>query len=298
MNHNRIKNLRRTLAVFTGLAATLSASAQVLFTDTLNSSTGAWFQHATNTGTPATLTHTTADTTLTGGAMSLTYAGATDSTNFSTILGRSFADTTLATGQTLRFQFDFHLASGGATGNSGSVLRFGLYDQAGTTNTISANGFTNYDSATGYYTFIRNGSGAGNGLRFDNATGAAPTVTVAAGNFTSLSTNTTNFAWGTTKAYTAIFDVTDTGAANTITASVFNLGGTNSTALYSITGTSAALSSFDGAFIRLDAVTAQTMNFDNLSVSVLSAVPEPATYAAWMGLGLLGLAAYRRRRRA
>jgi hypothetical protein len=293
MINNNLKNTRRTLAVFAGLAATLSASAQVLFSDTNDSSTGEWYQHATGTGTPATHSHTTTDTTLTGGALSLAYTGVKDDTNFSTLLGRSFANTTLTTGQTLRFQFDFHLASGGS---NASILRFGLYDEAGTTNTISANGFTDYDSATGYYTFVRNGSGAGNGLRFDKGTGAAPTFTPVTADVTNLvPNNTTNFAWGTTNAYTAIFDVTDTGSSNTVTASVFNIGNTSSAALYSISGTSAALSTFDGAFIRLDAAVTQTMNFDNLSVSVLSAVPEPATYAAWMGLGLLTLAVYRRR---
>ena len=43
------------------------------------------------------------------------------------------------------------------------------------------------------------------------------------------------------------------------------------------------------------AVTSGQMSFDNLSVS---AVPEPSTYAALAGLGALGFAVWRRRRKA
>ena len=57
---------------------------------------------------------------------------------------------------------------------------------------------------------------------------------------------------------------------------------------------------FNGLGFTHDATTLTTGTMATLSalslVQVTSAIPEPATYAAWMGLGLLVLAACRRPR--
>ncbi|MCF3649815.1 PEP-CTERM sorting domain-containing protein [Synoicihabitans lomoniglobus] len=66
--------------------------------------------------------------------------------------------------------------------------------------------------------------------------------------------------------------------------------------LTSVTATSASQSLTDFKFAFNTAANAATISFDNLSISSLSAVPEPSSFATLAGFAVLGLAASRRRR--
>ncbi len=291
MNHNCKNDLRRAFAFFASLAVTMTASAQI-FSDTAPTVGGVdgWSLRATTPATNTTFA-TTTDAVTAGQALSLAYGTtAPTATSSATLIGRSFSETTLTEGQTLRFQFDFHAT----TVATGQILRFGLFNGTGTGG-ITASGFTNYDNALGYYSFIRNNSGTANEVR-EQLSGVPTNGISTPSNFNTLGTKATTYDWGTATAYTVNFDVTyNSLTSGTVTTSIFDMG--TATSRYSMTGnwTSNGKNTFDGAFIRLDANANAAMNFDNLSVSVISAVPEPATYAAWMGLGLLTLAVFRRR---
>ncbi len=53
-----------------------------------------------------------------------------------------------------------------------------------------------------------------------------------------------------------------------------------------------------GFLLQHSAATNQTLRLDSLSIEGTAAIPEPSAYAAFIGLGVLGSAASRRRRAA
>lgn len=84
----------------------------------------------------------------------------------------------------------------------------------------------------------------------------------------------------------------DTGLSLSVTMTGGNLTGMS----YSIIDTTSPVTTFDTFAIRWGSGSNQfaTVNLESFSVS---SVPEPSTYAALLGLGMLGFAAWRRRRR-
>ena len=98
--------------------------------------------------------------------------------------------------------------------------------------------------------------------------------------------------------YTLTFTGTYT-SANSLSMS-FGITDANNTLLKSVTATDATALTGTNFGFRLNnntAGSAMTAKFDNLDVAAVSAIPEPATYAAIVGLGFLALAVCVRSRR-
>lgn len=200
------------------------------------------------------------------------------------VIMRSFTDTTLALGETMRFTADWTQSSGSA-----GIVRMGLSDANPDTGgngdvTFDGDGFT----GSGYYSFIRDNSTYDSLARYENFTSFTPLT----GSNASFGTNSTqtNLIDNGTKTYSLVFDVTyvSTGQVDTLFTIL-----DGATAVYSLSGTTTAniLNTFDTASFR---VSGGTATLDNLEISV---VPEPSTYALLAGLAMFGLVLRRRRNR-
>jgi hypothetical protein len=188
-------------------------------------------------------------------------------------------------------------------------FRLGIFDSKGTlissdaTSPNQTSESTTFAGDTGY-AWTGNGSlaigTASTGALYN--TGERTTLTAtnlfsAAGDFTPLgSSNGTNagFANGTQYTFSMTFDYQ---AANNLVMSTLLSGGSYGAGQVStaVTDTTPSATTFDYFIIRVANANAfESITFHGLEISV---IPEPSTYAALLGLGVLGLVALRRRRR-
>ncbi len=277
---------KSALAAATLALLTATSHATVIFTDDFTAAgTGNWYIGSTvNQGGNSTIANTS-------NQLQFTVGGAQ---NKDEILGRSFSEQTLAVGQTIRLTFDFRQTS------TTAILRAGFADR--TASAITSDGWayttsgTGSGSYSGYYSFVRDASAAGNSARKDTLTAftnvdasGAPTAGATGINFPTPGTSDTttfNINDDGSVTYQGLFEITRTSLTQVDTLFTLKSGITTH---FFIDGrdTSGTLNVFDTALLRADSGTAF---FDNVQVSV---VPEPSA-ALLGGLGLLAL--LRRRR--
>ena len=267
-----IKQHAITLASLAVLSA--SAHATVIFTDTFDSGTGAWYR----AGTVNTLSNSSGQLAWSGSVGS---GGGGDYDAVREVIGRAMTAQTLTMGQTLRLTFDYTQT----VATAGDILRVGFYN-VGTPPTAdgwSTSG-TTIGAFSGYTTFVRDDNATGNLARSETATDTTATSTgptmAATANITS-PTNTQKIDIAVNTTYQAVFDVTLTSATQVNTLFTLSNG-------FSVAGqTSTVYNGFDMVVLR----TVNPALFDNIQVSV---IPEPGS-ALLGGLGML-LALLRRRR--
>lgn len=255
-----------TVAVF---SLTSASQAAVIFTDTFDSGTGAWFK----AGTENTLGNSSGQLSWSGGT-----TGTTDAIR--QVIGRAMAAQTLTVGQTIRLSFD--VTQTVETSSPGNILRVGLYNVANppTADAWSTSGAL-VGAYSGYTSFVRD-SAVDQQAREEtgtdtNATSTGPTI---AGTNITTSGNGQSFNIVLNTQYQAVFDVTLTSFTQVNTLLTLSNG-------YSVAGqTSVVNNGFDMVVLRSIA----PVLFDNIQVSV---IPEPST-ALLGGLGMLAL--LRRRR--
>ncbi len=247
--------------------------AQVLFTDTFDSGVGTWYIGSTlNQGGNSTVTNVSGELQFTVGAAQ----------NKDEVIGRSFAEQTLAVGQTIRMTFDFRQTT------TTAILRAGLADRTATA--IISDGWayttsgTGSGSYSGYYSFVRDASALGNASRKDTLTAftnvdasGAPTFSSTGINFPTPGTaDTTNFNINDdgTVTYQGSFEITRTSLTQVDTILTLSSGMTQH---FFIDGrdTSGTLNVFDTALLRLDQGTGF---FDNIKVEVTPDLTTPSTF--------------------
>ncbi len=262
------------VSLIIGLAA---AQAQVVFTDSFDSGTGAWYIGSTvNQGGDSTLDNASGQLQFTVGTAQ----------NKDEVIGRSFNEQTLEVGQTIRMTFDFRQTT------TTAILRAGFANRTATA--ITSDGWayttsgTGSGSYSGYYSFVRDNSAAGNSARKDTLTAftnvdasGAPTFATTGINFPTAGTSdltSFNINDDGTVTYQGSFEITRTSSAQVDTLLTLSSGGTQH---FSIDGrdTSGTFNVFDTALLRLDQGTGF---FDNISLSVQS--PTMATVPNVVGL--------------
>lgn len=261
-----------SFATLLAIAALPSVSfGSVIFNDTFDSGTGGWYR----AGTSGIL-----------GNSSQKLSWAEDGSGMHEVIGRPFAPTTVAVGETLRLTYTFT-----TTSTLPTIIRVGLYDFA---NTISAPGWATGSASIGgsydgYNSFLRvNNSTEGNAARsdtgtiLDNDAGKGP---LQAG--TNYSTNTSPYNLAASTAYVLTYEITRT-AENSIT-TVFTLGD-GSSVLQQVGGAYDSASSFIFDTVTLRN-TSGTLLYDDINLEV---IPEPSTLAL-AAVALSGIAMRRRR---
>lgn len=251
---------------------TATSQAAIVFTDTFDSGTGAWYK----AGTANTLSN--------NGSGQLSWSSGTGANDaVRQVIGRAMTTQTLTVGQTLRLTFDYTQT----TATVGDLVRVGFYNVAAPP---TADGWShpsaNVGAFTGYTTFVRDASASGNLARSETATDTnteltGPTMAVA-GTFTNITSpaNTQNIDIVANTQYQAVFDVTLTSATQVNTLFTLSNG-------FSVAGqTNTVYNGFDTVVLR----TINSALFDNVQVEV---IPEPSA-ALLGGLGMLAL--LRRRR--
>lgn len=265
-----------TAAAVLGLTATSQAA--IVFTDTFDSGTGAWYR----AGTANTLTNSS-------GQLSWSTGLGSGLDQAHQVIGRSFTSTSLGVGETMRLTFD--ITQSGTT--SLGIVRVGLFDV--TTPITGAGWSTNgtlIGNFTGYSSFVRDNVATGNPARYESATdtnsdATGPTVTFPA--TAEIGNNNTVYDIAQSITYQGVFDVTRTSLTQMDTLFTLSDGVNN----FSLSGTTSNIvGSFDTVVFRMgpDSGTATAL-YDNVQLQV---IPEPST-ALLGGLGLLVLL---RRRRA
>lgn len=267
-----LKSLALAAASFVILTATSHAA--IVFTDTFDSGTGAWYR----AGTVNTLTNTSQQLSWTTSA-----GGTTDAIRLT--IGRAFPTTSLAVGQTLRLSFD--VTQSGTT--SLNILRVGLYDVATPITADDWSVGSNVGAFAGYVSFIRDNSLLANPARYDAGTDTNNTTTGPTMAGTGIGSVVTQYDILQSTTYQGVFDITRTSPTQMDTLFTLSSGITTH---FSVSGTTSSIvNSFDTALLRVDpTLTNATALFDNIQLEV---IPEPSAAL----LGSLGLLALLRRRR-
>lgn len=199
------------------------------------------------------------------------------------VIGRSFAETSLAVGEIMEFTFDWTQSS-----SSVSIIKIGLFDNQ---NAITADGWADATLGTydGYHSFLRDNSSDDNKARRETGTNTdnanAPLV---GGTTIGSSANKVDLNQDGTVTYDVLFSVTRSGADQVDTLFDIRQGGSSVLSLIG-TESSDTLNTFNTAFIR---TSGGTSTFDNINVSV---IPEPSTLAL-LGIALGSLMLFRRRK--
>ncbi|MDP1579073.1 MAG: PEP-CTERM sorting domain-containing protein [Candidatus Didemnitutus sp.] len=198
------------------------------------------------------------------------------------------------------FALTFTTGASGATANN---LRVALLDSS-PSGQRTTDGFGSTDATsvndTGYAVFS-SGSNVGGGNTTNLALNSYERVTTSSNDLLG-----TASVWGSSLAsssgatgylapntsYTLSFKLTNN--AGTLTFGTSITGGNFSGMNYSFADSTSPTTSFDAIAIRLGGGSNQFSNL-NLTSFTVTAIPEPSTYAALVGLCALGLVAYRRR---
>ncbi len=200
---------------------------------------------------------------------------------------------TLSVGDTITFAFDVSFAT---SGNADNGFRFGLFDSNGT-GVPSANGTTGYLDYLGYIATTNPGATGGSPVKFwshDPANGVDALIN-SIGAFDQVGVN----GGGTTGAFpvetflNATLSYTRTADGLDLSYSLHN--GLTQLQTHSVSVTAPSTYTFDALAVS-GVSTIDAFTLDNVSVDFTAAIPEPATYAMVVGAGMLGLAAWRRRR--
>lgn len=265
---------RLLIAAAVLLTAPLSShAATVVFTDTFDSGTGAWYKAYSN-----------ASTTLANDAGRLSFTSGQGG-GFE-VIGRSFSPQTIPIGETMTLSFDYRQTS--ATG----IIRVGLYDLSA--GAFSADNWANTNSGTyaGYTTFIRdNGTNIARreASNFTTATGNGyPSYGVTGITDITSSGGLTNFTFQNNTDYQFIFSITRTSATQTDTLLTVMEGAIER---YSVAGSQTSGTHSDVFNTVVLRTVSGTALFDNIQLTV---TPEPST-ALLGGLGMMCLLLRRRR---
>jgi hypothetical protein len=217
-----------------------------------------------------------------------------------------FTPTTLTSGQSLRLSFDFTLS--GAVPVNTSYFRVGYFNSNGATPKVDSFAVTSFEQAGSYAgsAALLNLTGTGaSSVTYRHRNLSNGTNVPAGGN--ALTTNLGNYVaaepgatGGTASAFTvgSVYRVTYTfaegGASDTLSLNIFDVTANTATSVaHSYTTTATTSATFDLLAFNFQGATTP-FTFDNV---VLEVIPEPASAAALAGLGTLGLALLRRRRR-
>lgn len=263
-------------ATIMGLALSEKASCAIIFQDTFDTGTGAWYK----AGTSGTLSNSS-------GALSWSENGG----GITEVIGRSITNTTIPVGQMLKLTYSYTPAA------VNNIIRTGLYTLSGE---ISQNGW-GYDSTalvggfSGYTSFFRVNSAGSQAARSDSGSLTTSTSTTANGPLqvgTPLTTvsgdaNTYTVTPGTT--YTVTYELLRT-SANTITTIYTLNNGTSDVLQVTGSGTTSNFS-FNAVTLRQ---TEGLAIYDNITLEMLP-IPEPSA-AVLSGVTLAGLILSRRRK--
>jgi hypothetical protein len=209
---------------------------------------------------------------------------------------------TLAQGQTLTLSFTITFNRGTALADGGNNFRFGLFDSsAGTRMTADNHGGTNdtaptpFDNYKGYAAMFNLGATTGNTVSIRERTDLVNRALISSVNaYTAVGTSfAPEQAFAPNTTYNGTYSFTRT-AQDHLTMSVAFTGGALSG--YSFTRVDEAPSTFAFDIIAFQ-MSSNTADGFTLSAVNVSAIPEPSAFAALAGLGGLGFAAIRRRRR-
>lgn len=224
----------------------------------------------------------------------------------SVVAGRSvftyFESVSLGVNDNITVTFSFESAT---WGNANAGFRFGLFNSNGTEVTNFTN--TEYTPFTGYSGTTNPVGAASNPMviRTRNIANGALLTTNDAYTAIGASGGVQNQSFANNSVYTGTYSVTRTGLdTNEITFTITGPGLTD----YSITRIHTAnspeavgnlVTTFDGFALSTTNATltngSGTILLDNILVTT-TVIPEPSTFAALAGLGVLGLALSRRRR--
>ncbi len=275
MRKNLVFGVGRFLTLIVAAAALIAggtelvptANAGLIFTDTFDSGTGAWYKGG-NGGT------------LTNASGALSWSPGTAGVD--QIIGRSFTSTTLGVGESLRLTFDYR-----QTGASVSILRAGLFDVA---TSIAANNWAGGNAIgpwEGYYTFVRDNSSAGNVARRESGASTSGSNFPTFGG-TSIGTDSTQYDINQngTVTYQGLFEVTRVSGTQMDTLFTLSSG---TTTHFSVAGTtSTTQDAFNTVVLRSSGGTSL---FDNVAVTF---IPEPGTWLLLLSAAACGLLVRRR----
>jgi autotransporter-associated beta strand protein len=194
-----------------------------------------------------------------------------------------------------------------SVGGTGGFIRNGLVS---TTSTLYVGGGSGGSGDGSYAGIVENGSGTlavtkeGSGVQtFTGANTFTGGATVSAGTLATGATGTfgagnVNVVASAVLTFGNNTSIIDTATLTFASTSTINLNFTGAetvgSVFNSVTSTALAAGTYDAA--GLNAYFGGISAFTGTGSITVSAVPEPATYAAMAGLGVLGLAAFRRRR--
>lgn len=293
--------MKNPIILRTALMTFLVASAPLRAATTLYNLSGLVLDGSGGENTYVSATGTGSGLNYNAGTPSLTWTLSNSNSNYSQLIGK-FAATSLANvGDSITLSYSFTASVSTAFNNTDGAFRVGLFNSNGsvvTGNTAGTDG--NVNSDLGYAAFYRPNTGTNAASNtFGQRTGTSAVLM----STSAIITTTTPF--GTTAPTLSSFGIT-TG----------NLTGTGSFTLTLLTGGSVRLTSVvnsGGGQTRDDTVSAFVTTFDefgffatsgstanpaltftDLSV-VYAAVPEPSTYALFVGAGGLAFVAWRRR---
>ncbi len=205
-----------------------------------------------------------------------------------------FTDTgayAIGTGETMTLTINFSVSG---VDSSTGYFRLGLLNSVSDSKRISAQNegsnnsqFSNY---TGYAMFT-NLASFNNNIGLYKRDSANTGLINAAGAYTALGSSGSPFSLENATSYTGTFSLQNTGSSIIVTQSF--TGGSLSGITHSLTDTSSIYTDFNTVAVTIQSSAANSITFDNISVSV---VPEPGTSALLLA-GVLGLGAMILRRR-
>lgn len=207
---------------------------------------------------------------------------------------------TLNVGDKVRISVDFRVSAYTGTGGAGA-LRIGMYNSNGTTMT---DGSTNVNNDYGYASlFSMDGSTSNsytNSVNMLRETGANGDIMFGTDRDFASSTGDNFVVSGTPVAgrvntasiYTAILELTKTGATTASVTTTLKVGSTVVSSMNATDSNTAALPSLTfNEFVILDSSNDNTIVFDNFQLETI--VPEPVSLSV-LGLGTLALSRRRR----
>jgi hypothetical protein len=252
--------------------------AGVIFTDTFDSGTGAWFKAAPVVGDS-----------LSNNSGALVWAE--NGNSMSESIGRSFPGVNLGVGQTLRLAFDYRQTG---TQPATHIIRAGFYQLA---NPITAHNWAGANAIgawKGYGTFVRDNSTSTQTHVARVESGSSTSATAGPNNgtsgaFTDIGSKITqhNLADDGSVTYRFVFEATLASATRMDTLLTVTSGsGPSAITHFSIPGTHTTgtlHTSFNTVVLKQSGGSAMPATYDNLSVELVGG-PDPAVFADWQAL--------------